>query len=85
MAATNEDMHNVTIDVRTEVFDTTQNRVTETTRVSAFGNDSGSVRVGGTSKLVAVLKAYEQVRDEANVKYNLNNLEIGVDGIPFCG
>ncbi len=85
MSGTEEKMHNVSIDVRTEVFDTTQRRVTETTRVSAIGNDSGILRLGGITPLVSVLKAYETVRAKANVKGNLNNLEIGVDGVPFCG
>jgi len=78
-----EKMHNVSIDVVSEVFDTTQNRVVETTRVSAIDNDSGIIRVGGTSKLVSILKAYEKVRTKPNVKGNLNNLEIEVDGAPF--
>ena len=75
-----ETMHKVTIDVKTEVFDTTQNRVTETTRENAI-----DIRLGGTTKLVAVLKAYEQVRGKANVKGNLNNLEVEVDGVNFQG
>ena len=78
--ATNETMHGVTIDVRTEVFDTTQNRVTETTRENVFDG-----RLGGTTKLVAVLKAYDTIKGKANVKGNLNNLEVTVDGVNFPG
>ena len=80
-----EKMHMVTIDVKKEVFDTTQNRVVETTRESVIENDAGVLRVGGTTKLVAVLKAYETVRTKAAVKGNLNNLEVEVDDRPFSG
>jgi len=76
----NETMNTVTIDVKNEVFDTTQNRITETTRDGVFNG-----RVGGTTKLVSVLKAYEQVRGKVNVKGNLNNLEVRVNDAPFCG
>ena len=81
-----ETMHNVSIDVVDRTFDKEMNTVDET-RVSAFGeaNTSGIVRVGGTTKLVSVLKAYEQVRTKANVKGNLNNLEVQVDGVNFPG
>lgn len=77
-----EKMHEITIDVVTRVFDKDQNIVSKIVK-SAFGEEisSGSIRVGGTSALVSVLRAYELVRD--NVKDNLNNLEIGVDGSPF--
>lgn len=75
-----ETMYNVAIDVKTEVFDTTQNRVTETTRENAI-----DIRLGGTTRLVAVLKAYEKVRTKDGVKGNLNNLEVEVDGVNFQG
>lgn len=77
-----EKMHEVTIDVVDRVFDKDMNIVDET-RESALPN--GSIRVGGTTKLVSVLKAYETVRTKEGVKGNLNNLEIGVDGSPFQG
>lgn len=80
MSTTVEKMHKVTIDVRKEIFDTTQNRVTETTRENAFDG-----RLGGTTKLVSVLKAYDTVRNRVGVKDNHNNLEVEVDGCPFQG
>ena len=79
-----ETMHNVSIDVVDRTFDKDMNTVDET-RVSAFDNDSGTLRLGGTSKLVSILKAYEKVRTKANVKGNLNNLEVQVDGVNFQG
>ena len=75
-----ETMNAVTIDVVDEVFDITQNRVVETTRVQVFEG-----RLGGTTALVSVLKAYEIIRTKGNVKDNLNNLEVRVNNSPFRG
>lgn len=73
-----ETMHNVTIDVVTKTIDRSTDEMDEV-REGVFEG-----RLGGTSKLVAVLKAYEKVRTKEGVKGNLNNLEVGVDGSPFC-
>jgi hypothetical protein len=73
-----ETMHNVTIDVVDRTFDKDMNTVDET-REGVFEG-----RLGGTTKLVSVLKAYEKVRTKDGVKGNLNNLEVGVDNCPFC-
>ena len=79
MSNTRETMHNVTIDVVDRTFDKELNVVTET-REGVFEG-----RLGGTSKLVSVFKAYEKVRTKDGVKGNLNNLEVGVDNSPFLG
>lgn len=73
-----EKMHSVTIDVAEQVYDNEQQRVVGENRENAFDE-----RISGTTKLVAVLKAYEKVRGTAKVKGNLNNLEVQVDGVNF--
>lgn len=74
-----ETMHSVIIDVVTRTFDKDMNTVDET-RQGVFEG-----RLGGTTKLVSVLKAYETVRTKDGVKGNLNNLEVEVDNCPFPG
>ena len=75
-----EKMHKVTIDVAKQIYDNEQQRVVGENRENAF-----DARLSGTTPLVAVLKAYEQVRGKPNVKGNLNNLEVQVDGVNFPG
>jgi hypothetical protein len=75
-----ETMHNVTIDVATQVYDNDQQRVVGENRENVFDK-----RISGTTKLVCVLKAFESVRANSKVKGNLNNLEVQVDGVNFPG
>jgi hypothetical protein len=75
-----EKMHSVTIDVATQVYDNEQQRVVGENRENVFDK-----RISGTTKLVCVLKAYEQVRTKEGVKGNLNNLEVQVDAVNFPG
>ncbi len=70
-----ETMNTVTIDKVTQVYDG-QNNLTGETREEVVNG-----RFGGTSNVVSVIKAYESKRTA--LKYNLADLEIGVNGNPF--
>ena len=72
-----EKMYTVTIDKVTPKYDGQNNLVTEAR------DEVCNKRVSGISPIVAVIKAYETVREEG--KLDLTNLEIGVDGSSFTG
>lgn len=72
-----EKMNTVTIDVvKRTINEATQEIDEEVTEV--FNG-----RKGGSSAVVSVLKAYEEVR--AKVKDNIKNVEVGVNGSKFQG
>ncbi len=73
--STEQKRHAVIIDEKAELFDVAEQRLSKTTRESRFDGNQYA-----TSKLVAVLKAYNKCKTKIN---DLDMIEVEVDGSPF--